>query len=115
MQTKFVVKQQFSQCYYKFSENSLKGSVMLVVNALFFKGTWDRQPFSEKATRIGKFYPTKISSVDVPMMHSYGRFYYSSSTELDAKILRIPYSVRKKLFFKLTAFFKFKYKFNFQN
>lgn len=82
---------------------------MIVVNALFFKGTWDRQPFSEKATRTGKFYPTVANSIDVPMMHSYGRFYYSSSTELDAKILRIPYSVRKKLFlfFKFTVFFKF--------
>ncbi|XP_033208177.1 uncharacterized protein LOC117167393 isoform X2 [Belonocnema kinseyi] len=76
-------------------EKSLQGSVMIVVNALFFKGTWDRQPFSEKATRTGKFYPTATSSIDVPMMHSYGRFYYSSSTELDAKILRIPYSGHK--------------------
>ncbi|XP_051162786.1 uncharacterized protein LOC127282533 [Leptopilina boulardi] len=78
-------------------ENSLRGSVMVVVNALFFKGTWDRHPFSPKATRMGKFFPTETYSVDVPMMHSYARFYYSSSSEseLDAKILRIPYSGQK--------------------
>ncbi|XP_043481422.1 uncharacterized protein LOC122510672 [Leptopilina heterotoma] len=78
-------------------ESTLRDSVMVVVNALFFKGTWDRHPFSLKATRIGKFYSTETYSVDVPMMHSYARFYYSSSSEseLDAKILRIPYSGQK--------------------
>lgn len=78
-------------------ENNLRGSIMVVVNALFFKGTWDRHPFSPKATRIGKFFSSETYSVDVPMMHSYARFYYSSSSEseLDAKILRIPYSGQK--------------------
>lgn len=66
---------------------------MLVVNALFFKGTWRRQFFSSKNTYMGKFYTSTNISVDVPFMTTIDRFYYSESSELDAQILRIPYDV----------------------
>ncbi|KAL2735249.1 antithrombin-III-like isoform X2 [Vespula squamosa] len=76
-------------------ENNLKDSVMLVVNALFFKGTWRRQYFLAKNTYMGKFYSGTNNSVDVPFMTTINRFYYSESPELDAKILRIPYDGHK--------------------
>lgn len=66
---------------------------MLVVNALFFKGTWRRQYFLDKNTYMRKFYLSTNNSIDVPFMTTVSRFYYSESPELDAKILRIPYDV----------------------
>ncbi|KAK2576905.1 hypothetical protein KPH14_005528 [Odynerus spinipes] len=76
-------------------ENSLKDSVMLVVNALFFKGNWRRQFFSPRDTHLGKFYTGTNESVEVPFMNTVNRFYYSESPELDSKILRLPYDGHK--------------------
>lgn len=75
------------------SEKGLKDSVMLVVNALFFKAAWRRKYFAPENTRVSKFYINVNESVNVPYMHTVGRFYYVESTKLDAKILRIPYDV----------------------
>ncbi|CAL7946686.1 unnamed protein product [Xylocopa violacea] len=76
-------------------EDSIKNSVMLVMNALFFKGSWRKKYFSPEDTRTGKFYTTDNQTIDVPYMHAHGRFYYSESSELDAKILRLPYDGHK--------------------
>ncbi|XP_012528497.1 uncharacterized protein LOC105832254 [Monomorium pharaonis] len=76
-------------------EKGLKDSVMLVVNGLFFKGAWRRKYFSPENTRVSKFHINVNDSVDVPYMHTLGRFYYTESSRLDAKILRIPYDGSK--------------------
>ncbi|XP_076750870.1 uncharacterized protein LOC143423419 [Xylocopa sonorina] len=76
-------------------ENGIKNSLMLVMNALFFKGSWRQKYFSPERTRTGKFYKTANQTIDVPYMQAHGRFYYSESSELDAKILRVPYNGRK--------------------
>ena len=67
---------------------------MLVMNALFFKSAWRRKYFAPENTRISKFNINVNDSVNVPYMHTVGRFYNSESARLDAKILRIPYDVR---------------------
>ncbi|XP_033314153.1 uncharacterized protein LOC117213042 [Bombus bifarius] len=76
-------------------ENNVKNSLMLIMNTLFFKGTWRHKYFSPENTRTGKFHTIDNRTIDVPFMHTFGRFYYANSPELDAKILRIPYDGRK--------------------
>lgn len=72
---------------------------MLIMNTLFFKGTWRHKYFSPENTRTEKFHTIDNRTIDVPFMHTFGRFYYAISPELDAKILRIPYDVRSSSFF----------------
>ncbi|XP_063977855.1 uncharacterized protein LOC135162870 [Diachasmimorpha longicaudata] len=76
-------------------EDSLKHSVMLVMNILFFKGLWLNNKFAAHETKLEKFYESPGKSIDVPFMTAVGQFYYVESADLDAKILRIPYSGRK--------------------
>lgn len=65
---------------------------------IFFKGLWRGKYFSPENTRNGKFYLIDNRTVDTSIMHAYGRFYYVESSDLDAKILRIPYDVYNLLF-----------------
>ncbi|XP_015190926.1 PREDICTED: uncharacterized protein LOC107074206 [Polistes dominula] len=85
-------------------ETSLKDSVMLVVNALFFKGIWRRQFFKTENIHMGKFYISENNVVEVPFMTSSSRFYYSESTELNAKILRLPYDGHKFALYLILPF-----------
>ena len=72
-------------------ESSVENSLMLIMNALFFKGSWRGRYFSPEATRTEEFRTSENRKVLVPFMRTISRFYYSESPELDAKILRIPY------------------------
>lgn len=76
-------------------EKKLEDSVMLVMNAIYFKDAWRRQYFLPNNTQIGKFFTGPDSHVNVEFMHSVGRFYFSESSKLDAKIIRIPYESTK--------------------
>ncbi|XP_071654183.1 uncharacterized protein [Temnothorax longispinosus] len=76
-------------------EKGLEDSVMLIVNGLFFKGAWRRKYFAPENTRVSKFHTNANESINVPYMHTVGRFYYVESSRLDAKILRIPYDGSK--------------------
>lgn len=76
-------------------ESKVKNSLMVITNAIYFKGSWYRKYFSEKHTRNGEFYIGSNRTLQVPLMHTVGRFYYVESSELDAKILRIPYDGHK--------------------
>ncbi|XP_012263958.2 uncharacterized protein LOC105690599 [Athalia rosae] len=75
-------------------EASLKDSVLLVINALYFMGSW-RYPFSPSLTRNGVFYTDIDKTIQVPYMNNVGHYYYSESPELDAQILRLPYRGQK--------------------
>ncbi|XP_078048836.1 uncharacterized protein LOC144476110 isoform X2 [Augochlora pura] len=77
------------------NEESIKNSLFVITNAIFFKGTWSRNYFSSKDTRNGPFYLGFNRTAQVPLMHSVGRFYYIDSRELEAKILRMPYEGHK--------------------
>ncbi|XP_031775315.1 serine protease inhibitor 27A isoform X2 [Apis florea] len=72
-------------------DNSVKNSLMLIVNTIFFKGLWRGKYFSPENTKNDKFHLIDNRTVDTPIMHAYGRFHYIESSDLDAKILRIPY------------------------
>lgn len=77
------------------NEDEVKELLMLIVNALFFKGSWRRSYFLPKNTQVGQFFTNDKDSVDVPFMRTSVRLYFSESAELDAKILRIPYAGHK--------------------
>ena len=72
-------------------ESSVENSLMLVMNAMFFKGSWRDRYFSPETTRTKEFRTSEDRTVRAPFMHTISRLYYSESSDLDAKILRIPY------------------------
>ncbi|KAF3424849.1 hypothetical protein E2986_00965 [Frieseomelitta varia] len=76
-------------------ENSVKSSLMLIMNTLFFKGSWRRQYFLPENIQTSKFYTINNQTVNASFMRALGRFYYVESLELNAKILRIPYNGNK--------------------
>ncbi|XP_046743281.1 serine protease inhibitor 27A-like [Diprion similis] len=79
-------------------EEKIKDSVFLVMNALYFAGTW-RYPFLKNATKYGAFYTDVDKSVQVPYMNTNGRFYYADMPELDAQLIRLPYLGHKYAMF----------------
>ncbi|KAM3956464.1 serine protease inhibitor 2-like [Aphomia sociella] len=74
--------------------DDLASAVILILNTLFFKGSW-RHQFSPNATKPGNFYVSPSEAKLVPMMKIKERFYYVETTKYDAKILRMPYLGRK--------------------
>ncbi|XP_008207605.3 uncharacterized protein LOC100118367 [Nasonia vitripennis] len=77
-------------------ESKLRNSMMLIASAMYFQGTWLRQPFSANQTQIGKFrLGDGKNTVQVPFMRSSSKFYYAYSSDLEAKILRLPYAGHK--------------------
>lgn len=73
--------------------DNVKDSLLMVVNALYFKGFWDVQ-FPKSKTHSGGFYVSPDHTLSVQYMSTTGRYFYSDSKELDAKLLRIPFKVR---------------------
>lgn len=78
---------------------------MILANAIYFKGTW-RHKFPKNKTANGGFYVSPSKIVDVPFMTTTGQFDFHESTDLDAKILRLPYKVLSK-FYQLSIDNKF--------
>lgn len=72
--------------------DDLKDMVMLLANAIYFKGIW-RYPFPKNETCIGGFYPTPTIKIYLPYMVATNSFYFFESPTLEAKILRLPYKV----------------------
>lgn len=67
---------------------------MIMTNAVYFKGKW-LQPFPKNFTETKGFYVNPTESVQVPFMTTSGTYYFGYSKKLDAKVLRIPYKVKK--------------------
>lgn len=74
------------------SEDSVANSVILLINALYFEGTWR---FGFNKTFTGEFNLAPGKRVNKPFMERTGNFYYFFSKHLDAKILRLPYDGRR--------------------
>ncbi|XP_011505093.1 PREDICTED: LOW QUALITY PROTEIN: uncharacterized protein LOC105367929 [Ceratosolen solmsi marchali] len=70
----------------------LDDNLMFIVSALYFQGSWHRQPFSIENTIIGSFL---MSALQTPFMQTNHRFYFAYIAELDSKILRLPYAGHK--------------------
>ncbi|XP_047489953.1 leukocyte elastase inhibitor A-like [Penaeus chinensis] len=72
------------------SANSVSGAVMVLINAVYFKGLWDRQ-FKVENTSPQRFFVGPNRHAMVPMMSQEGNFRYGESQELDAQVLEMPY------------------------
>ncbi|XP_043745286.1 serpin B3-like [Cervus elaphus] len=73
-----------------FPQNSLSGSVLILVNAVYFKGQWQEE-FKKENTVQEKFWLNKDTSKPVQMMKQTNRFNFVSLEDVQAKILEIPY------------------------
>ncbi|XP_030148092.1 serpin B3 isoform X1 [Lynx canadensis] len=71
-------------------ENSLESTVLVLVNAVYFKGLWDKK-FDKKYTVEEKFWLNKDTSKPVQMMKQSSVFNFTSLEDVQAKILEMPY------------------------
>nr|XP_050844522.1 antichymotrypsin-2-like isoform X2 [Vespula vulgaris] len=65
-------------------------TAMVLVNAVYFKGNW-KTKFDPKFTKNEPFHVTKNEVINVPTMYMSGKFKYAELTELNAKLLELPY------------------------
>lgn len=75
----------------------LQQTIMLIANAVYFKGTWKHQ-FPENQTYSGTFFVNtedvdNIEIVTTRYMSTTDTFFIKESVELDSKILKLPYKV----------------------
>ena len=71
-------------------EASVSQSVIMMLNAMYFKGTW-RNVFLQNETVVENFYVSPNKAVKTPFMHQTDQFYFTKSEKLDAKLLRMQY------------------------
>uniref|UniRef100_A0A1E1WVS4 Putative serpin-like protein ase inhibitor n=1 Tax=Tityus obscurus TaxID=1221240 RepID=A0A1E1WVS4_TITOB len=64
-------------------------TVMILLNAIYFKGTW-KKPFDKRFTRNGTFYNGGVDAVTVPMMNVEGEFLVHFP-EKRFKAIELPY------------------------
>ncbi|KAK5639762.1 hypothetical protein RI129_010573 [Pyrocoelia pectoralis] len=67
-----------------------KDSRLMLINALYFKGTWE-YTFNTRDTLKRKFFIKSDDQVEVDMMDITKYYKYAWSSELDAQFLEIPY------------------------
>lgn len=72
------------------NEDDIANMVVMVLNTLYFKGSWYHQ-FPQNATKSGQFYVTPKKMKEVQFMNINAKFYYAESSKFDGKILRLPY------------------------
>jgi len=66
-----------------------RDSVLVLTNAIYFKGDWARQ-FSKESTRDEPFTLADGRRINVPMMHQTGAFRYAEDER--AQVLEMPYA-----------------------
>lgn len=73
------------------TEDALAEVVVLMLNAVYFKGMW-RQPFERENTIQKEFQGVNGVKKTVDFMTKTEQFYYFDSNQLKSKILRLPYA-----------------------
>jgi serpin B len=71
-----------------FSPGSLEGALLVLTNAIYFKGDWATQ-FDEADTRAADFHVTPTATVEAEMMSMEGDLNYAETGE--AQVLELPY------------------------
>ncbi|XP_034835955.1 serine protease inhibitor 2-like [Maniola hyperantus] len=72
------------------NSDDVSGVSALVLNTIFFKGTWQRQ-FNPNVTKPDVFYTSATEKKEAPFMRLRDKFFYAESNKFNAKILRMPY------------------------
>ncbi|XP_042888840.1 leukocyte elastase inhibitor-like [Penaeus japonicus] len=72
------------------SASKVSGAVMVLVNAVYFKGLWEHQ-FKLENTAQERFFVAPNNPSMVPMMSQKDKFRYGESKELDAQVLEMAY------------------------
>lgn len=75
-------------------DDDVSGVVAIILNALYFKGSW-RHQFPTNATKSAPFFVTPDLQKPVLFMNIKEKFYFTESANFDAKILRMPYRGNK--------------------
>ncbi|XP_047537845.1 uncharacterized protein LOC125071568 [Vanessa atalanta] len=70
--------------------DDVSGVSALVLNTIFFKGTWQHQ-FAPNATKSQLFYVSIDDKKETPFMNIRDKFFFTESKRFNAKILRMPY------------------------
>ncbi|KAI0213592.1 hypothetical protein LSAT2_001347 [Lamellibrachia satsuma] len=66
-------------------------TILVLVNAIYFKGLW-KLPFNKNATKPEKFFLSSTKTMQTSMMNLVGDvFKYAEVSNLDCKILELPY------------------------
>lgn len=66
-------------------------TLMVLVNALYFKGLWSKQ-FDERATRRQQFFVSATNTAQVTMMQQENWFPFLKNSTLDLSAIELPYS-----------------------
>uniref|UniRef100_A0A9L0RBA5 Serpin domain-containing protein n=1 Tax=Equus caballus TaxID=9796 RepID=A0A9L0RBA5_HORSE len=74
-----------------FPDGSLSSAILVLVNAVYFKGQWDKK-FDKKRTVEEKFWLNKDTSKSVQMMRQTSFFNFTEVEDMQAKILEVPYN-----------------------
>ncbi|KAM3940038.1 heparin cofactor 2 [Leptodactylus fuscus] len=64
--------------------------LMLLINSIYFKGTWENK-FPLEHTYNANFRVSEKEVVKVPMMKLKGSFLFAMDSELDCEVLQLPY------------------------
>ncbi|XP_058412578.1 serpin B3-like isoform X1 [Diceros bicornis minor] len=73
-----------------FPPHSLSSAILVLVNAVYFKGQWDKI-FYKEYTVEEKFWLNKDTSKSVQMMKQISYFNFTALEDMQAKILEMPY------------------------
>ncbi|NXR22690.1 A1AT antiproteinase, partial [Cinclus mexicanus] len=75
-------------------------TVMVIINYIFFRGSWER-PFNSFRTRDGDFFLDAKNSVKVKLMHQNKNFNVHRDEKLSCWVVEIPYKGNVTSFFVL--------------
>ncbi|XP_077862480.1 LOW QUALITY PROTEIN: leukocyte elastase inhibitor-like, partial [Saccoglossus kowalevskii] len=65
-------------------------SVLVLINAIYFKGSWASK-FNSENTKNDEFFINKSDKVDVMMMHQKGKYNFGYDKNSDSLLLELPY------------------------
>ncbi|XP_041972080.1 serpin B6-like [Aricia agestis] len=78
------------------SPGDLENVVLVMIDALFFKGTWTK-PFSEEDTEESAFYnDLNVQVGDVQLMYSMDEYNVTVLDQLQAQVLELPYGQNRR-------------------
>ena len=74
--------------------SGLDGVVMVLVNAIYFKGEWVTK-FDSKNTKKREFFSSPNEVVMADMMSQTGKFPFASLDDIDSRMLELPYKGKR--------------------